>query len=216
MTTPDTYRELAEEIGRAITEGVHSVLRAAGHEGLSDFALETNIRASSDHWEARLHSALPAVSSLLGELATMRGALRGLYELAGETVEGAKRLGTARAMAEGRIQAARSALAPGSGRLGREVIRAAAEFHLASLAAGGEVIAGTDQSVAEARRRQTAAYARLARACQAILAAHPELGREVEGADDWRRRDFANKVSTGSRGLLEVAEPRRGEAPDGD
>ena len=40
----------------------------------------------------------------------LREALRGLYELAGETVEGARRLGTARALIEQRLQQARAAL----------------------------------------------------------------------------------------------------------
>lgn len=175
--TPDTYRELAEEIASHLTSGL-------------DMRLDEDVtqRAADSTWvEARLRAALPALSSLLGELAVAREALgksASLLDSVAEAGGDAPAPGSPVYMLVSALRAqsedARAALAPGSGRLGREVIRAAAEFHLASLAAGSEVVAGSE-GVAEARRRQTAAYDRLARACKAVLAAHPELGREVEG-----------------------------------
>lgn len=70
--TRDPYRELAEEIVKSI-----AYWSTQGAERWN----EPFRRSVTDHWEARLRSALPSASSLLGELAVARDALEGVDQV---------------------------------------------------------------------------------------------------------------------------------------
>lgn len=173
MTTPapDTYRELAEEIARNISDA------SSGEFSEGDPVY----KGALEHWEARLRAALPAslsrpghelVGDLLGELARIRKELADLVATC-EEMDWPARI----------LEDARAALAPGSGRLAGEVIRAAVRNALAERA-GEEMEPRTPEeyakddalweNVVESRKAFFAAV-------DAFLAAHPELGLEVEG-----------------------------------
>lgn len=134
-------RELAEEIAR-------NVAGAAGEEpGEGDHVYS----GALDHWEARLRAALPSVSALLGELGTMREAIRPLFD--------GERAIAHELNSSGDLDRLRAALAPGSGRLAWEVL-------VEAIRLGRSGSMGTRA---------------LTSRVDALLAAYPELGREVEG-----------------------------------
>lgn len=166
MTTPGLYRELAEEIARRMIEleaREPVVTTPRNQQGAEDELLA--------EWEARLRSAFPSVFSLLGELATIRGALEELDRCcrvitwrnddATHTYSGPYRSDRP---PWSRVKAA---LAPGSGRLAGEVIRAAGKVRDWLRDADRDPLFGP--------------LADLVNAVDALIADRPELGREVEG-----------------------------------
>lgn len=170
-------RELAEEIANACRDS-----------GIDSFDRQYE---DPDEWEARLRAALPTVSSLLGELAMAWGVIHELDRRADLYREGKDgdsdwkkdRNGGLSAASRDAANLIRSVLAPGSGRLAEEVLRAAVRNALAERA-GEEMEPRTPEeyakddelweNVAESRKAFFAAV-------DALRAAHPELAEAAGG-----------------------------------
>lgn len=182
--TPDPIREAAEEMVRLLsTEAFTSNHPGRYEEMVSD----------AEHY---LRSALPSVSSLLGELVTMRGALEELDRccqvVTWRNDDATHTYSGPYCSDRPPWPRVKAALAPGSGRLAGEVLRAAVED-----------------------ARTEGSSLRLISAVSALLDAHPELGREVEGGqgEGW----LGEAIEDARRQTSELPAWAHGdeEAPDG-